>query len=326
MRLPTSASAAGVELVESPAPQACPACEAPLERWGFAEPQEPSLRRRYLLWRCAGCGTASTAGDPELELYETGVYSEATTRLEGLIEAIRRAGERQKLALLRRALPPPARIAELGAGQGRFIAAAQDAGYQVSGFEPSQRGVEIAAKRGIALTRTTLEGAEMEPGSVEGVVLWHVLEHLEQPDLAIRRLREWLPEDGAALIGVPNLASLQAAIAGPRWLHLDVPRHRHHFTPAGVTTLLEREGFRVERIHHVLLEHNQFGMLQAWLDRVTVTPSYAYNLIKRNASVNARDLLPTLAVGALAPLAFMLELFAGLAGRGGTVAVLARRR
>jgi hypothetical protein len=67
-------------------------------------------------------------------------------------------------------------------------------------------------------------------------------------------------------------------------------------------------------------------MWQAWLDRATTTPSYAYNLVKRNARLNFRDLAATLLILPLAPLAFAVEAVAGLLRRGGTIAVVARKR
>jgi hypothetical protein len=125
---------------------------------------------------------------------------------------------------------------------------------------------------------------------------------------------------------VPNLASAQARMGRDRWFHLDVPRHRTHFTPDGLGRLLEARGFEVLAIRHRLLEHNPYGMWQSGVSRVTRHPSYLYNLLKRNAPIDARDLaLTTLAVP-LAPLAALAEVLAGLAGRGGTIAVLARRR
>jgi hypothetical protein len=36
----------------------------------------------------------------------------------------------------------------------------------------------------------------------------------------------WLKPGAGLLVGVPNLASLQARIGGQYWYHLDVPRHR----------------------------------------------------------------------------------------------------
>jgi hypothetical protein len=76
---------------------------------------------------------------------------------------------------------------------------------------------------------------------------------------------------------------------------------------------------------HALLEHNAFGMWQSWLSRLTRHPSYLYNLLKRNAPLGSTDLLITVAGLPLAPLAALLEMGAGVAGRGGTIAVLARR-
>jgi len=168
--------------------------------------------------------------------------------------------------------------------------------------------------------------AQLDSADAAAVSCWHVLEHLDDPAAALERIAGWLRPDGALLLGVPNLDSWQAAIAGGRWLHLDVPRHRHHFTPPGVRALLERGGFTITAVHQVLVEHNLFGMWQSWLDRFTSIPAYAYNLVKRNVEPNPRDLAITAGIAALAPLAAMLEVIAGLAGRGGTMAIVARRR
>jgi rhamnosyltransferase len=146
-------------LVDTPVPEHCAACGGSLHPWREAEPQDPAIGSRYLLVRCAECGTAATAGKPAPELYETGVYAAETTRLSVAVEAVRRAYERQKLALLRRSVSPPARVLEAGAGQGRFVIMARQAGYDATGFEPSEAGVEIAAGRGVELERASLEDA-----------------------------------------------------------------------------------------------------------------------------------------------------------------------
>jgi SAM-dependent methyltransferase len=157
------------------------------------------------------------------------------------------------------------------------------------------------------------------------VTLWHVLEHLDDPGSALSAIRSWLRPGGGLLVGVPNLASLQARIGGERWYHLDVPRHRVHFTERGIHALLNRCGFTVVATRHLLLEHNAFGMWQSWLSRLTTHPSYVYNLLKRNAPARSPDLALAVAMAPLGPLAALVELVAGLVGRGGTVAVLARR-
>ncbi len=79
------------------------------------------------------------------------------------------------------------------------------------------------------------------------------------------------------------------------------------------------------RTVHTLLEHNPFGTWQSLVSRATREPSYLYNLLKRNAPLRSPDLIVTAAALPLLPVAALLEMAAGRAGRGGTIAVLARR-
>ena len=174
------------------------------------------------------------------------------------------------------------------------------------------------------MRQATIAEADIAAGSLDAVTVWHVLEHLDDPGAALAEIHRWLRPRGAVLVGVPNLDSLQARLGGERWYHLDVPRHRVHFTPAGLAALLARHGFEPVRTTHLLAEHNPFGMWQSLVNRLTRTPSYLFHLLKRNAPVNP-ELAVTLAALPLAPVAVAVELAAGLAGRGGTIAVLARR-
>jgi SAM-dependent methyltransferase len=236
------------------------------------------------------------------------------------------AFDRRRLVLLGRVAAPPAHLVDVGAGRGRFVAAARRAGYDARGLEPDPARAAAAARAGVALEVAGVEDAGVAAGSVEAVTLWHVLEHVGDPDAAVARVASWLTPGGGVVVGVPNLASLQARLGGPRWFHLDLPRHRTHFTPAGLEALLRRHGLEPVSTHHVLAEHNPFGMWQSLVNRLTPTPSYAFNLLKRAAPVRAVDLAVTLAALPLAPLAVGLEALAGLARRGGTIAVVARRR
>jgi 2-polyprenyl-3-methyl-5-hydroxy-6-metoxy-1,4-benzoquinol methylase len=162
---------------------------------------------------------------------------------------------------------------DAGAGRGRFVAAALAAGYRARGIEPSRRGASAAVALGVPVEQVTIESARIEPGSLDAVTLWHVLEHLDDPGAALDQIATWLAPSGVLLVGVPNLASLQARLGAERWFHLDVPRHRLHFTPAGLDALLRARGFVPVRTHHLLAEHNPFGMWQSLLSRFTHRPS-----------------------------------------------------
>ncbi len=278
----------------------------------------------------AGAGTAggrdgdAGAGTPT-DLHDSGAYRSGTPRLYRAALPALRVFDGRRLALLRRLTTPPAKVLDAGAGQGRFVAAARAAGYDAFGIEPAQRGLERARRLGVPVVPVTIEAAEIEAGALDAVVLWHVLEHLAEPAGAIRRIAGWVRPGGGVLVGVPNLESIQARVGGDRWYHLDVPRHRTHFTPAGLARLLERSGVAPVAVHHLLLEHNPFGMWQSAVNRLTRDPSYLYNALKGNAPLASRDLAITGLALPLAPVAAAAELAAGLAGRGGTIAVLARR-
>ena len=266
-----------------------------------------------------------TAGPPGTQAHDTGAYQPGAPRLYRLALPLLRAFDRQRLAILRPVAPPPARLLDAGAGRGRFVATARVAGYDAFGIEPSARGAQAAALLNVPVAQVGIEDAQIDMGSLDAITLWHVLEHIDRPSAALERLRSWLRPDGVLLVGVPNLASVQAGLGRERWYHYDVPRHRVHFTVRGLTTLLAASGFTVLRTRQLLLEHNVFGMWESVMNRITTNPSYLYNVLKRNAPLRSRD-LPISAVGiAGAPVAALAELIAGLSGRGGTIAVLARR-
>jgi SAM-dependent methyltransferase len=288
---------------------------------------EPGLAAsRFELQRCRECGTAVTVGSAPADLHDQGAFRPGRPRLYRLALPALRAFDAQRLALLRALIPAPARVLDAGAGQGRFVAAARAAGYQATGIEPARRGVQRAALIGAPVAMAGIDDADLAAGSLDAVVLWHVLEHLERPEPALERIRGWLRPGGGLLVGIPNLASWQARLAGGHWYHLDVPRHRTHFTVAGLQRLLPDAGFEQIAVRHLLLEHNLYGMWQSAVNRLTGRPSYLYNLLKRNAPLSWRDLALTGLALPLVPVAGVAELLAGLAGSGGTIAVLARRR
>ncbi len=315
-----------VRPVESPA--TCPACGGPLAAWCTVPASDPSLgEARFELARCARCRSAVTLGPVPERLHESGAYRPGSPRLHSLARPALERFDRERLRLVGSLAPPPARLLDAGAGRGRFVAAARAAGYRAFGIEPSACGAEASADLAAAdaIRQARIEEAPVERGSLDVVTLWHVLEHLDEPGAAIDRIGSWLRPGGGLVVAVPNLSSLQARLGRERWYHLDVPRHRVHYTPTGLGALLAARGFTVLHARHVLLEHNPFGMWQTLVSRVTRHPSYVYNVLKRNAPLRSRDLAISIAALPLVPVAAALELAAGRAGRGGTIAMLARR-
>ena len=197
-------------------------------------------RTSWGLLRCSVCGTGVTVGEPPgRQAYE----SSPRPRLSGAARPVLALFDRTRLGLLG---PPRGSLLDVGAGRGRFVAAARRAGWASTGIEPSARGVEAARTvYEVELARVSVAEAS---GTYEAVTMWHVLEHLEDPSTALARVASLLAPGGLLLVGVPNLDSVQARIGRDRWFHLDLPRHRSHFTRVGIRCLLERSGLAVETV------------------------------------------------------------------------------
>jgi len=207
-----------------------------------------------------------------------------------------------------------ARVLEVGAGDGGFVSALRRRGIAADGIDPAGAG---------DVRRLRAEELTPEPESLDAVVLWHVVEHLDDPAAVVTRLARALRPGGRLLVATPDLGSLQARIGGDRWFHQDVPRHRVLLTRAGLDAILARCGLRVVTSSTLVPEQNLFGMWQTLLNRCTAAPNVAFGLAKGQRP-QRRDLVTTSLAGPLLLLpAVALEAAAGVAGRAGTRAVVA---
>jgi 2-polyprenyl-3-methyl-5-hydroxy-6-metoxy-1,4-benzoquinol methylase len=310
----------------SSAPQlTCPACGGGVEHAWNAPAGEQGLSD-FGVAICSVCGTGVTEGDfpVDAELYEKGSYAPERARGAGMAAPILRLFDRRRLQFILRRYSAPARVIDAGAGRGRFVAAAAEAGFDATGVEPTDRGCGGARDMyGLELIQADIETAPVPPESCDVVTLWHVLEHVPNPGETVDLLKTWLKPGGGLLIGVPNFGSAQARLARTRWYHLDLPRHRTHFTEAGLHTLLARHGLVVVQTDHSMMEHNWFGMWQTAVSRFTSRPSYFFHLLKRNAPAKSPDLLISLLALPFVPVAILVELVAAARNSGGSIAVLA---
>jgi SAM-dependent methyltransferase len=318
----------------APGGRPCPACgRGPLAHWRAATASDPQLagHEAFELERCPDCLSAATVGDADVPaaMYEGGTYQQAQGVARRIIGPLRDLAERDRLRFLSH-LPPGSRVLEVGAGDGKLVGAMRAAGLDARGIDPSPAACAAAAEAGVEVANVGVDEAEVEPGSLDAVVIWHALEHFDTPADSLRRVHSWLAPGGTLIVAVPNLASTQARIGGDRWFHQDVPRHRIHLTPAGATALLARTGFETARIRHLLIEQNPLGMWQTLLNRLTSERDFAFRLLKRDLAETSRamrwrDLAVTLVAGPLlAPVAIVAELAAGLARRGGSIVVEGR--
>jgi SAM-dependent methyltransferase len=122
----------------------------------------------------------------------------------GLRDPAMRAAWRR---LLRALLPPPvADVADLGCGTGSLSVLLAEDGYRVTGVDISPKMIEAATRKseqiGVSVTFRPGDASnpDLEPASVDAVLVRHVLWSLPDPDAAIRRWRDLLRPGGRLVL------------------------------------------------------------------------------------------------------------------------------
>lgn len=207
---------------------------------------------------CACCGSGATyppAGPAELAAFYPDVYGPYDEPFGGVLGLVSRAirAWQGRLALMQPPLAtlraaPAGRLVDVGCGRGDLAAQFVARGWRATGIEPSPAAVEIAASRGVDARVGTLADVALEPAGYDVAVFQHSLEHTPDPLADLERVRAALRPGGQVLITVPNFGSWQRRRFRDRWFHLDLPRHRTHFSPAGLRAVLERAGLTVDQL------------------------------------------------------------------------------
>lgn len=232
----------------------CPACKGDVVLPYLHAKDWRVTKEDFALDRCAICGLVITQPQPAEALigryYETDDYIShavsARSLLDRVYHRVRLYMAGKKHALIRR-YTTGKRLTDIGAGNGFFAAFMQSKGYAVSGFEPS------ANARTAALNAHHIELNEMqklfqqESASADAVTLWHVLEHVHDPETYLQSIHRILAPDGVLFLAMPNYRALDAWFYGTHWAAWDVPRHLWHFHTASVRKLFQRTGFELIR-------------------------------------------------------------------------------
>ena len=140
---------------------------------------------------------------------------------------------------------PPGRSLDVGAGRGDVSAALVARGWTATIVEPSPSGCAAALARGVDAREGTLATVALEPGAYDAAIFQHSLEHVADPVADLLLVAAALRPGGLLLVTVPNFGSWQARRFGGRWYHLDLPRHRTHFTARGLERALAQAGLEV---------------------------------------------------------------------------------
>jgi len=129
---------------------------------------------------------------------------------------------------------------EVGIGAGECLLAAREMGYDAYGIDVIERHVEYVKSK-YGLDAETADFLEYDSDRLwDVIIMGDVLEHVSDPDLALRKAESMLNGSGALWISTPSFESAYSSIIG----HSDAMRrqqfHLNYFSRESLYMLLER--------------------------------------------------------------------------------------
>ncbi len=207
----------------------------------------------------------------------------------------------------------------MGCAEGRMLKAFLGLGCRCWGVEhPSYPSRRFLHRDRITYLTGDIQTLPLQEASFDLIFLWHVLEHLEDPDKAMDRLCELLTPEGVLVLAVPNFKSLEAKGFKQAWFHLDIPWHIFHFSEQSLSHLAKKHGLHLIEKSTLCMEQGPYGLLQSLLNVMGWPRNELYEAFKGNLKPGRA--LPVVAqllmsIGVVVP-ASLSSLFISYTGKG----------
>ena len=206
----------------------------------------------YDIWECESCSGRFTQNAPDQEsissYYKSEDYISHSDTKKGIVNALYHRVRGIMLARKFKLVNKYAKsgtLLDYGCGTGYFPAYVKSKGKSVKAIEIDPEARAFAQKKwGLEVYEPeALTNGEFNNHSFSVISLWHVMEHLYNPEEYMKRFHQLLHNDGTLVIAVPNYTSKDGEFYGKHWAAYDVPRHLWHFNPVSMVQFAERNGF-----------------------------------------------------------------------------------
>jgi 2-polyprenyl-3-methyl-5-hydroxy-6-metoxy-1,4-benzoquinol methylase len=248
--------------------QNCPVCGSPHSSLKFKAKDYTVSNEMFHIVTCDSCQLIYT--NPRPAANEAGPYYHASAYIshsdtnEGIVNKLYHAVRKFTLQSKTYWIEPEKKgnkeLLDVGCGNGHFLAAAKEKGWNINGVELAPETAARAAKlAGLTIAPSLTEIASDKQFQV--ITLWHVLEHVYEIDEYFQFFKNRLAQDGKLLLALPNPASFDANYFEEYWAAYDVPRHIYHFTPATITALAAKYGFKLKKSRGLIFDSFYISLL-----------------------------------------------------------------
>lgn len=231
--------------------KSCPIC-GDTQTNEFLQAKDYFLSKKsFTLKQCANCGFVFTSPRPEdkklSEYYQSDKYlshhSRGLSPLQLVYQFLRGKNIRSKYRLVSQ-YSEKGSILDIGCGTGELLAYFKKLGWNATGIEPDASARKFASEQWALPVHDENQIFKIEDLTFDIITMWHVLEHVPDPNQRIREIFRMLKSGGQFLAAVPNYLSWDAVHYGPYWAAWDVPRHLFHYSESNMIQLAEKHGFK----------------------------------------------------------------------------------
>jgi SAM-dependent methyltransferase len=142
-----------------------------------------------------------------------------------------------------------ARLLEIGSGMGHLVGQLEDT-FETYGMDLNHWAVQQSKS---VIEKTSLQTASAQEipykdGAFNVVIIKHIVEHLPDPQKAIREIGRVTEPGGTLILATPNLDSLLKPWKGDKWIGYQDPTHISLKRPAEWLDLIRSAGFSPLRV------------------------------------------------------------------------------
>ena len=173
----------------------------------------------------------------------------------------------------------PGKIVDIGCGLG-FLLSAIDSQWKKHGVEISKFASQYAENWG-EIFHGTVEEANYQNGYFDVVVIHHVIEHIEKPEVMIQEIYRILREGGHLIIATPDFDSGCARRFGKNYRLLHDDTHISLFSYESMLRFLRDFGFLIDHVEFPFFETPYFTAenLMRLFDTTKISPPFYGNFM-----------------------------------------------
>jgi 2-polyprenyl-3-methyl-5-hydroxy-6-metoxy-1,4-benzoquinol methylase len=223
--------------------------------------------------------------------------------------------------------PQAREILDIGSGRGLTLYYLKKYyRYQKTvGTQLCKKAVEYSRKTlGLTIYNKDLLRINFGKEKFDLITIWHVLEHVTEPEKYIKKISSLLRKYGKIVVEVPNYNSWTRRLTGKYWLGLDLDYHLTFFTPKTISLLVNKFKLKITKVHTFSLEYSTFISVQSLVSKITKTDQLLFKWLQTKDG-NFPIVFHVFLFILLTPICLIINLLLYYSKRGEVILLIAKK-